>query len=159
MTIICILQTLKQQPSSFISKISFPKFAKAIFSQVSVCPQGGGGHAWQGAVYVVKGGICGKGSVHGEEGVHGEGGIHGEWQACMVGVCMTGGVHGKGGVLANMAKGACMAKGGGACMVKGACVAKGGTHGKGGHAWQERRPLQQALHILLGCILVIICDN
>ena len=34
----------------------------------------------------------------------------------------------------------------------------GGMHGRGvhgrGHAWQERRPLQQTIHILLECILV-----
>ena len=59
-------------------------------------------------------------------------------------------VHGEGG---------CVAKG--ACMVKGACEVKGGMGGKGacmaggrGHAWQERRPLQWTVRILLECILV-----
>ena len=39
----------------------------------------------------------------------------------------------------------------GACMAGGMC---GG--GGGGHAWQERWPLQQMVRILLECILVII---
>ena len=30
----------------------------------------------------------------------------------------------------------------------------GGMLGRGGHAWQERRPLQRAVRILLECILV-----
>ena len=55
------------------------------------------------------------------------------WQvACMGGACMTGGMYGRG---------ACMA---------------GGMHGGGaGGAWQERRPLQRPVHIILECILVI----
>ena len=42
----------------------------------------------------------------------------------------------------------------------GGCVAGGGMHGRdvrgrgGGHAWQERWPLQWAVRILLECILV-----
>ena len=36
-----------------------------------------------------------------------------------------------------------------------ACVARG-ARVAGGHAWQERRPLQQAVRILLECIL---CDK
>ena len=63
------------------------KFAKVMFLQVSVCPQGGmhgrgtcmaGGHAWQGAC--MTGGMCGTGAcMAGERGVHGGG------------VCMAGG--------------------------------------------------------------------
>ena len=41
---------------------------------------------------------------------------------------------------------------GGACMVGGTCVA-GGVHGRG-HAWQERRPLQRMVRILLEYFLV-----
>ena len=51
-------------------------------------------------------------------------------------MCGCGGVHGRG-----------YAWWGGACVAEGACVA-------GGHAWQERRPLQWAIRILLECILV-----
>ena len=42
------------------------KFAKVMFSQVSVCPQGGGhaGCSWQGACVV--GGVAGGGGVAGE---------------------------------------------------------------------------------------------
>ena len=51
-------------------------------------------------------------------------------------------------------------------MVKGGMCGKGSMHGEGdmcteggacvvwGHAWQERQPLQQMVHILLECILV-----
>ena len=55
----------------------------------------------------------------------------------------------------------------GVCMAGGTCVAgggehvwQGGMHGKSwacvarGVAWQERRPLQQTVRILLECILV-----
>ena len=73
-----------------------------------------------------------------------------------------------------MAKG-CMHGKVGAYVVKGACVAKGGVHGEGGHtwqrgacmaggctwwgsAWQERRPLQRTVRILLECILVFFYD-
>ena len=31
---------------------------------------------------------------------------------------------------------------------------KGRVHGEKGHAWQERRPLQRTVRILLECILV-----
>ena len=46
----------------------------------------------------------------------------------------------------------------GACVAGGVCMGEGhawlgGAHGRG-HAWQERRPLQRAVRILLGCILV-----
>ena len=53
--------------------------------------------------------------------------------ACMVGVCMAGGVHGGG------------MHGGGVR----------GSGGEGGRAWQDRRPLQWAVRILLECILVL----
>ena len=45
---------------------------------------------------------------------------------------------------------------GGGHVWQGVCMA-GGMHGRGvvgGHAWQERRPLQQTVSILLECILV-----
>ena len=55
------------------------------------------------------------------------------------GVCMSkGNMRGEGG---NVWWGACMPKGG-------LCVAGGG------HAWQERWPLQQMVCILLECVLV-----
>ena len=34
------------------------------------------------------------------------------------------------------------------------CVREG-CAGQGGHVWQETQPLQQAVHILLECILVL----
>ena len=55
-----------------------------------------------------------------------KGGMHGEGSACVV----KEGVHGEG-----------------ACMARGACVTRG-------RVWQERRPLQHAVRILLECILV-----
>ena len=77
-------------------------------------------------------GMCGRG--HAWQGMCIAGGIHGREGAYMAGDCMAGGcvagdMHGRGHVW----WGACMA---------------------GGHAWQERWPLQQAVHILLECILV-----
>ena len=84
----------------------------------------------------VRNSSCGKvmssqgGCMHGEGGMYGEGGyMCGEGGACMVkgGMCGKEGVHGKGG----------------ACM------------GGGGHVWQERRPLQWTVRILLECILVL----
>ena len=69
------------------------------------------------------------------------------------GACVAGGMHGRG------------CKWQGVCMVgrhgfhdvwQGACMA-GGMHGMGGvHVWQERRPLQRTVLILLECILVYI---
>ena len=59
------------------------KFAKVMFSQVSVCPRGGG-HAWQGAC------VAGRHAWQGE---------HAWWG----GACMAGGMHGGG---------ACMVGGG-----------------------------------------------
>ena len=51
--------------------------------------------------------------------------------ACMAGMCVGGGM---------CSRGACMA---GACVVG------------GGRAWQERRPLQRTVRILLECIVVV----
>ena len=67
-----------------------------------------------------------------------------------------GGVHGKGELC--MAKGACMARGtvhgkGGAYVVKGGICGEGACVARG-RAWQERRPLQRTVRILLECILV-----
>ena len=116
-----------------------------MFSQVSVILSTGG-HAWQRGACMAKrgvhakGGMCGKGGVHGEEGCAWQrGGVHGEeypWQ---------GGVHGWGHVW----QGACMAL---SIHDRGL---HGGMHSRGGHAWQERRPLQWMVHILLECILVV----
>ena len=104
---------------------------------VGVCVVGGmcgtghvwWGHAWQG------GGMCGRG--HAFQG------------ACMAGgVCMArgarvgGGMHGGGHALLR----ACMA---GGHAWQGTCMA-------GEHAWQGKQQLQQAVHILLECI--IVCD-
>ena len=78
---------------------------------------------------------CVKNSVHRGVGVHGKG-------ACMPkGICIAGGVHDRG-----------------------ACVAEDYTFkcenawwvGGGGCAWQERRPLQHTVRILLECILVLV---
>ena len=55
------------------------KFAKVMFLQVSVCPQGG--HAWLGR------GVCMPGGVHGWGHAWLEGGM------CGWGVCMAGGLH------------------------------------------------------------------
>ena len=76
-------------------------------------------------------------------------------------VCLsTGGVRGEGG--------------GGLRGERGCVCGKGGMHGEGGHvwqrgrawrkgggerAWQERRPLQWAVRILLECILVFYYYN
>ena len=66
------------------------------------------------------------------------------WQA--------GGMHGRGHVCwGGMHDRGCVWQGGmhgGGPVWQGACVAGGG------HAWQERRPLQRAVRILLECILV-----
>ena len=60
-----------------------------------------------------------------------------------LGGCMVEGMHGGGGM---HGKGACVV---GECAWQGACVTQG-------HAWQERRPLQRAVRILLECILVFL---
>ena len=109
------------------------KFAKVMFSQVSVCPQGGmhgrgggacmaGGHAWQG--------VCMAGGMHGRgcawQGVCTAGG------ACVAGAgCVwQGGMHGRGYV---WQQGACMA----GDMCGRVCAWQWGMHGRRGHAWQE----------------------
>ena len=93
----------------FINKPYFDrpqtKFAKVMFLQVSVCPQGG-------RRACVAGGVHGSGGVHGR-GVHGWGHV---WQrvACMAGrVRGGGGVHGRGAfvVWGMRDRGACMAGG------------------------------------------------
>ena len=65
----------------------YHKFAKVMFLQVSVCPQGGRawqrGHAWQGGMY---GGACAWQGVCMAGGVCGGGHV---WQ----GACMVGGLH------------------------------------------------------------------
>ena len=151
------------------------KFAKVMFSQVSVCPQGGmhgrgGGLAWQGAC--IAGGVHGRGHA---------------WQR----VCMAGGVHGRGACVAGAGcvwqggmhrrgcawQGACMAEGvhGRGCAQQGACVAgagcvwQGGMHGRGAcvvgacmvGVCVYHAPLTCGQYagvcILLECILVILC--
>ena len=90
------------------------------------------------------------------------------------GGCMAGGVHGRGACVAGGCvcgrghawQGTCML---GGCIWYGVCVA-GGMYGwgdmsarggvacvVGGHAWQERRPLQRTVRILLECVLVFVC--
>ena len=89
------------------------KFAKVMFLQVSVCPQGrsrsrgeGGGVCGMGAC--VAGGMCGRGDMHGGH--------------ARQGVCMAGGMCGRG---ACMARGACMV---GRVCGRGACMPVYGTH-------------------------------
>ena len=62
-------------------------------------------------------------------------GMHGK------GVCIVRGVHGRGGVH-------CRGHAWQGCALQGACMA-------GGCAWQQRRPLQRTVRILLECILVV----
>ena len=143
-----------------------------------VCMAGG---ACMAGATCMAGGVCIAGGIHGGahvwQGVCMAGGMHGggcAWQgACMAGatcmaggVCIAGGIHGG----AHVWQGVCMAGGmhGGGCAWQGACMA-GGVHGVGmhdrgsgcawqggGHAWQERQPLQRTVRILLECILVKI---
>ena len=117
------------------------KFAKVMFLQVSVCPQGcvwqGGGHAWLwGACMVVGGGV---------HGCRGHAWLWGHvWLGGMCsyrGVCMVaGGMHGcRVGMCGG--RGACVVSGGhvslwGACMVMGVCMVVGGMHGGRGMWWQ-----------------------
>ena len=73
--------------------------------------------------------------------------------ACVVGACMAGrheGMHSQGRGMCGW--GVCMA--GRGCAWQGACMARG-MH-VGGCAWQERRPFQRAVRILLKCILVLL---
>ena len=67
------------------------------------------------------------------------------WGVCVA--CVPGGMCGRVG----MWQGVCMA--GGMCGRR-VCM-EGGMHGRG-HAWQERRPLQRTVRILLKCILVFV---
>ena len=84
------------------------KFAKVMFSQVSVCMCGKGGmHGWggmAGGACVAGGGMCGKG-------------------ACVARGCVAGGMHGRE---------VCMA--GGTCVAGGTATAAGGTHSTGMHS-------------------------
>ena len=80
---------------SWCPRISFyrpqTKFAKVMFLQVSVCPQGGG-CAWQGMC--VAGCVCGRGvCVVGGACMAGGACVVG---TCMAGVCLPRGVHGRG---------------------------------------------------------------
>ena len=95
------------------------KFAKVMFLQVSLCPQGG-------ACVAKGGGMCGKGGVHGKGG-------HAWWRGC---VWQRGHVSWKGGV---HSKGGCVCQRGhawqrGVHSEGEACVTKGGMHGEGGGA-------------------------
>ena len=110
--------------------------------------QRGGGHAWQGACVVW--GDCMAGGMHG-------GGC--AWRAACVakrGMCGVGGLHGRG----HAWQGVCMAGGmrGRVCVAGGMCGGVWGGRGMcgrgGGCAWQERRPLQWTVRILLERILV-----
>ena len=101
------------------------KFAKVMFLQVCVCPQGGG-RAWH-----VVGRVC----VAGGHAWLGGGGMRGRG-VCMARGCMAGGCAWQGGVC--MAGRVCVAGGGvhgrgvGACVAGGACVAEGGGGMAGG---------------------------
>ena len=112
-----------------------------------------GGHVWQwGGACVAMMGTHGKGHAW-------QGGVHGRVCVC---VCVAGGrcawhggVHGQGGGMHDeggvCGKGGMCGKGGGMHSEEAMCGR--GMHGRG-HAWQERRPLQRTLRILLECILV-----
>ena len=75
---------------------------------------------------------------------------------CCRGACVSGGMHGRG---ACMAEGGCMAVYARICMTGGSVHGPGGTRVVGEHVWQERRPLQCVVRILLGCIHVLSVDN
>ena len=103
------------------------------------------GHAWQG--------VCMAGDVHGvgheRQGVGVMCGGGCVWQGggiCSAGMhgrgcAWQGGVHGGGGMCGREV-----------CVAGRACLA--GGPGREGCAWQERRPLQRIVRILLECILV-----
>ena len=112
------------------------KFAKVMFLQVSVCPQGG--HVW-----LLWGGMCGcsggdvwwrggcawwKGGVCGEEGR--------AW--CRGAFMVKGGMHGEGGHV----------------WWRGAYLVKEGHAWWRGGAWYARSVIAWAVRILLECILV-----
>ena len=123
------------------------------------------GHAWWGDAWqraCIAGGCVWQGGVHGG-GMHGRGvcmvGGH-AWQGGMHGRDMhgTGGMRGRGlgvgvGVhdRGHVWQGSMHGRG---CKWQGVCMA-GDMYG-GEHVWQERRPLQQAVRILLECILVLL---
>ena len=122
-----------------------------MFLQVSVCPQGRG-HAW------LLGGMRGCWGWH----VWLLGGVHGCWGdmcgcqgVCMVkgGMCGKGGVHSQGGHVWER-EGAWWR---GCAWQRGVCVAKGDVWWGG--VWDTMRYRdtinEQAVHILLECILVI----
>ena len=73
---------------------------------------------------------------------------------CMAGACMVGGMHGQGGMCGwgHVWPGGMHGMWSGGHMV-------GGGHAWWGHTWQERRPLQQTVRILLECILVEVYFN
>ena len=132
---------------------------KVMFSQASVILSTGGFAWWRR-------GVCGRGHVW--QGACVAGGMHGRGHAWW-GECMAGGMHGRGH--AWWEEGSMHGRGHAWC---GACVAGGmhdrGMHGRGhawqgrvcmagGHAWQERQPLQRTVRILLECILLYIYFN
>ena len=82
-------------------------------------------------------------SVHGR-GMHARGDVHVGVCVHAWGTCVVGGVHARGC--------ACL---GGAWQ---GSMGGGGVHGQGGGecAWQERRPLQRCVRILMECILVCL---
>ena len=100
------------------------------------------------------GNVHGRGACMAGEGACMAGGH--TWQeaymagGCITGGCIAGGMYGRGVAWQGVAwQGACMA--GGMC---------GRGHvWQGGHAWHERRPLKQTVHILLECILVENCNG
>ena len=77
---------------------------------------------------------------------------------CMVGgMCGGGGhVHSGGHVWWGVHGGRWVWVAGGACVAGG--MNGGVMHGQGGHAWQERWPLQQTVSILLEYIFVVSND-
>ena len=105
-----------------------------------VCMASGGGMA---------GGMCGKGACM-TWGHVWQRGMH-DMGACVVGVCVVGACVAGGCVWQGVMHGrrcawqGCMAIG----AWQGVCVAGGG------HAWQEREPLQRTVCILLECILAV----
>ena len=106
---------------------------KVMLSQACVKDSVQGGHVWQEQhAWQVACVVVGRARQRG---------------MCGRGACMVGGMHGRGCAWwgACMAGGVC---GRGAFVVGAACMA-------GGRAWQERRPLQRTVRILLECILVI----
>ena len=132
------------------------KFAKVMFLQVCVCPQGRTCVAGDGACMV--GGMHGGGHAWQVGGMHGRG--HAWWGACMVGACMAGGMCDRGWRHAwweHAWQGACMASGGHAW---GACVTGGmhGTHASPPHwqiIWLRHTGNERVVRIPLQCILVI----